>query len=82
MTAHEFIEGFYKFCGAMAPGSNCLCLDRPTPLSGLRPEPARRQFASEDFDVIGVRLAELAKERQDILNTPDPNRDLLDAGCY
>ncbi len=70
MQAHECVDGFCLHCGATAPATNCLCLDRPAPVSGLMPEPARRQHASEDFDAIGARLAELAKEREAVRNRP------------
>lgn len=55
----------------MVPGTNSTCLEREVPQSTLRPEPARRQFASEDFDTIGARVAELAQQRQDVLNAPE-----------
>ena len=38
------------------------CLERENYISGLCPEPARRQFASEDFDTIGARLEEIRAE--------------------
>jgi hypothetical protein len=36
----------------------------------LRPEPERHQYASEDYDFIGRRLAELDAERTEAMNTP------------
>jgi hypothetical protein len=36
----------------------------------LRPEPARHEYASECYDEIGVRLAELAAERTAAMNEP------------
>jgi hypothetical protein len=36
----------------------------------LRPEPARHEYASEAFDDIGKRLAELAAERTAAMNIP------------
>ena len=50
----------------------------------LRPEPARRQMACEDFDVIGARLAELRQEQDAMRGKPEdvaPAVDHLDC-CY
>lgn len=40
------------------------CLEREDHVGELRPEPQRRQYASESFDEIGARVTELEKERQ------------------
>ena len=68
LTKHEFPEGdgnrFCKHCGALYHGAmTATCLQRAIPTSELRPEPARRQLACDDFDTINARLVELAKER-------------------
>lgn len=49
------------------------CLEREDHVGKLCPEPARRQIASEAFDEIGARAAELEKERLAAINTPDPD---------
>lgn len=56
-------------CGApMGNGYTYSCLDRPGPKDGLAPEPARRVFASESYDVISARIAELRREREAAAN--------------
>lgn len=76
--AHEFIEGWCKWCGLKEnPNAHQYgCLQRSIPSSELAPEPRRRQFALEDYDTIGARLAELAKER--LPGVPEPQMDLGD----
>ena len=81
IQAHEFVEGFCKWCGIPAPGSNSTCLQREIPKSELAPEPARRQYACEDADTIAARLTELAKERlPEAVTTAD--FDLTAAAAY
>ncbi len=59
-------------CGAIQhPQMTAICLERATPGNALMPEPARRQYASEAYDAIGTRIAELRAERQAVLNTPE-----------
>lgn len=44
------------------------CLSRANPGGALMPEPARREYASESWDAIGGRLAELRAERDAATN--------------
>lgn len=39
------------------------CLEREDHITDLRPEPARRQFAYQDWDTIHARVVEREKER-------------------
>lgn len=65
---HLWIDGWCKYCGASEGGyhqtivqggvSSCL---ESTERSLLAPEPARRQFAVEDFDVIRARMEEIKR---------------------
>jgi len=56
------------------------CVPRWSGTEKLMPEPARRTYASEDFDAIGARLVELAKEREAQLDEPaEPQQDA--GGC-
>ena len=75
---HEVVDGRCKHCGALKPDpAENTCIERSGIVSELRPEPARREYASEAFDVIGARLAELRKERDAVLNQPPTMEDLL-----
>ena len=56
------------------------CVPRWSGPKKLMPEPSRRIYASEDCDAIGARVAELAKERETLMNTPQPQEDPGD--CY
>lgn len=67
---HEVIDGRCKHCNAVNPTALETCVMRDgTASTLLAPEPARREFAIEAFDVIGARLAELRRER-DAVNQP------------
>lgn len=73
MQEHEFSEGWCLHCGASeagctqvaAEGNTSTCNARADTVNALRPEPARRVYASEDFDAIGERMRELEAERVD-----------------
>lgn len=60
------------------------CLERPGTSSKLMPEPARRQYASEAYEAIGARQAELAAERTALLSEPAepvPIANVMDDCC-
>ena len=69
-------SGRCLWCGAAQAESGgwgertCIERDDGITASEIRPEPARRQFAFEDFDAIGGRVAELKRERDAALNKP------------
>ena len=73
MNAHEFTSGADRciHCGTLAArliaDPECPCVPHG-PV--LRPEPTRRQYASEDYDTIEVRLRELEAEKTAGLNLP------------
>ena len=46
---------------------------RPQGGEALRPEPARREYAVDDADVIGARLIELRAERDAAINRVEPD---------
>lgn len=80
------------WCGAHCVdgnfGTEATCTPREEGLDPniLRPEPARRQWASEAFDEIGKRLAELKEERSAAMNHTEPEETAglnheYDYGC-
>jgi len=74
VTGHTFPEGAERcvHCGTLAsqiqrtacPGGKAGTTE------GARPEPTRRVYASEDWDAIGARQAELRAEHDGVLNQP------------
>lgn len=79
MQEHEYLPAtadgkrWCKHCGSMLHPSNLqTCIERASIGSALMPEPERREYASEAWDAIGARLAELRGEQQAILDAPAP----------
>lgn len=83
---------FCRFCGANYIGgtfgteATCLAREETHESYEIRPEPARREFASEAFDEIGKRLAELKEERSAAMNHTEPEETAglnpeYDYGC-
>ena len=74
MIAHEFSEANDRciHCGTPRDLHDKMaqpCVPRWS-TEPLRPEPTRREYALEDYDTIGKRLAELAEERTAAMNEP------------
>jgi hypothetical protein len=80
---HEFAsddaDACCKHCNArrLPPGTNDerSCVPHNSSASVLRPEPARRVRASDDYDVIRARVAELRAEAlaaQNHTDNPEP----------
>lgn len=75
---HEVVDTRCKHCGAVNPTELETCIMRSGPASAMvMPEPARREYAIEDFDAIGARLAELRRERETAMNSAPTMEDLL-----
>jgi len=73
MTAHEFPGGAERclHCGTRrANVGQTACPGPQRHDAALRPEPARHRYASEDYDTIGSRVAELEAERKAAINAP------------
>ena len=75
MREHEFLPvnthgfSYCKHCGVRRhDGMHETCLERPD--AGVSDRP-RRINAVNDFDAIGVGLAELRRQRTEALNTTD-----------
>lgn len=63
-------------CGsAWSENMGISCIERKGTSSKLRPEPFRRVWASEAYEAIGARLADLERERKAILAAPAPPED-------
>lgn len=62
-----------RHCGsAWNDNMGISCIERPGKSNKLMPEPARRVYASEAWDALGARLAELRRERDAVNATPAP----------
>ena len=64
---HNVVDDKCTHCGVTKPTDQNTCIARLIIEVAERPEPARRQYASESFDAIGERLAELRKERDEAI---------------
>lgn len=62
---------FCIHCGGYKPGEAVTCVPHEDDPALLRPEPARRMYACEDFDAIGERFVELQMERAAAMNAAE-----------
>jgi hypothetical protein len=74
MTAHDFPDGAERCIHCSTLRANVGQTACPGPqrhdATPLQPEPARREYAIEDYDEIGKRRAELKAERAAAMNDP------------
>jgi hypothetical protein len=74
MSAHEFPNEAERctHCSTLRANVNQTACPGPQRHDAipLRPEPIRREYASEDYDTIGSRAAELYAERTAAMNEP------------